>query len=45
VPGVSQVRIDVESSTATVSFDAGRTGMAALIKAATDAGLASSVRK
>lgn len=45
VPGVSQARIDFATKTATVTFDADRTSTAALIKATTDAGYPSSVRK
>jgi periplasmic mercuric ion binding protein len=45
VPGVSQARIIYASKTATVSFDADRTSTAALIKATTEAGFPSSVRK
>ena len=45
VPGVSQARIDFKSKTATVAFDADRTDLAALVKATTDAGFPSSVRK
>jgi periplasmic mercuric ion binding protein len=45
VPGVSQARIDFAGKTATVTFDADRTSSAVLIKATTDAGYPSSVRK
>lgn len=45
VPGVSQARIDFEKKTATVTFDADKTKAAALIKATTDAGFPSTVRK
>lgn len=45
VPGVSQARIDFASKTATVTFDANRTSTAALVKATTDAGFPSSVRR
>lgn len=45
VPGVSQARIDFEKKTATVTFDADKTGSPALIKATTDAGYPSAVRK
>ena len=45
VPGVSQVRIDFERKTATVTFDAGRATAAALTKATTDAGFPSTARK
>ena len=45
VPGVSKARIDFASKTATVTFDADRTSTAVLVKATTDAGYPSSVRK
>jgi mercuric ion binding protein len=45
VPGVSQARIDFEKKTATVTFDADKTKAAALIKATTEAGFPSTVRK
>ncbi len=45
VPGVNQARIDFGKKTATVSFDADKTTAAALVKAATDAGYPSTVRK
>jgi mercuric ion binding protein len=45
VPGVSQARIDFASKTATVMFDADRTSPAVLVKATTDAGYPSTVRK
>lgn len=45
VPGVSQARIDFEKKTATVTFDSDKTTPAALVKATTDAGYASTVRK
>ena len=45
VPGVSQARIDFEKKTATVTFDANKTTAAALVKATTDAGYPSTVRK
>jgi mercuric ion binding protein len=45
VQGVSQARIDFEKKTATVTFDADKTGTAALIKATTDAGYPSTVHK
>jgi mercuric ion binding protein len=45
VPGVSQARIDFERKTATVTFDADKTKTGALIKATTDAGFPSTVRK
>lgn len=45
VAGVSQARIDFAKKTATVSFDADQTSIAALTKATTDAGYRSTVRK
>jgi periplasmic mercuric ion binding protein len=45
VSGVSQARIDLEKKTATVTFDADKTSAAALVKATTDAGFPSAVRK
>lgn len=41
VPGVAEVRIDYEAKTATVTYDAARVEVAALIKATTDAGFPS----
>ena len=45
VPGVSQAQIDFEKKTATVTFDADKTTAAALVKATTEAGYPSTVRK
>lgn len=45
VPGVSQVRIDFAQKTATVTFDGDKTTATALVKATTDAGFPSAVRK
>ncbi|QFZ84774.1 mercury resistance system periplasmic binding protein MerP [Variovorax paradoxus] len=45
VSGVSHARIDFEKKTATVTFDADKTTAAALVKATTDAGFPSTVRK
>lgn len=45
VPGVSKASADLESATATVSFDPAKTGIAALIKATTDAGYPSHLRR
>lgn len=45
VPGVSQVRIDFGKKTATITFDADRTDVAALLKATTDAGYPSTARQ
>jgi mercuric ion binding protein len=45
VPGVSQAQIDFAKKTATVTFDADKTTAAVLIKATTDAGFPSALRK
>jgi mercuric ion binding protein len=45
VPGVSQARIDFDKKTATVTFDADKATAAVLVKATTDAGFPSTVRK
>lgn len=45
VPGVSQAQIDFARKTATVAFDADKTTAAALVKATTEAGFPSTVRK
>lgn len=45
VVGVSQAHIDFEKKSATVTFDADRTSTAALVKATTEAGFPSVVRK
>jgi mercuric ion binding protein len=45
VPGVSLARIDFAQKTATVTFDADKTGVSALVKATADAGYPSTVRK
>ena len=45
VPGVAEAKIDFERKTATVRFDADKTSAAALVKATTDAGYPSTVRK
>jgi mercuric ion binding protein len=45
VPGVSQARIDFAKKTATVTFDADKANAAVLVKATTDAGFPSTVRK
>ena len=45
VSGVSQARIDFAKKTATVTFDADTTSASALVKATTDAGYPSTVRK
>ena len=45
VPGVSQAQIDFAKKTATVAFDADKTTAAALVKATTEAGYPSTVRK
>lgn len=45
VPGVSQVRIDFAKKTATVTFDADQAQVSTLVKATTDAGYPSTMRK
>ncbi|MEO7549389.1 MAG: mercury resistance system periplasmic binding protein MerP [Ramlibacter sp.] len=45
VPGVTQAQIDFSKKTATVAFDADRTTAAVLVKATTDAGYPSTLRK
>lgn len=45
VPGARQARIDFENKTATVTFVADKTSAAALVKATTDAGNASTLCK
>lgn len=45
VPGVTQAQIDFAKKTATVAFDADRTNTAVLVKATTEAGYPSTVRK
>ena len=45
VPGVTRVQIDFAKKTATVAFDADRTTAAVLVKATTEAGYPSMVRK
>ena len=45
VPGVSQAQIDFAAKTATVTFDADKTAATALVKATTEAGYPSTVRK
>lgn len=45
VPGVSQAQIDFLKKTATVTFDADKATAAGLVKATTEAGFPSSVRK
>ncbi len=45
VPGVSQVQINLDAKTAKVTFDADKTTAAALVRATTDAGFPSTVRK
>ncbi len=45
VTGVSQARVDFERKTATVTFDADKTSITALVKATTDAGYPSAVHK
>jgi len=45
VPGVSQVTVDYEHRAAVVSYDSAKTTTAELIKATTNAGYPSTVRK
>jgi periplasmic mercuric ion binding protein len=45
VPGVTRAQVDLAQKTATVTFDADRTSTAVLVKATTDAGFPSAVRK
>ena len=45
VPGVTQATVDFDKKTATVAFDADKTSATALVKATTDAGYPSTVRK
>lgn len=45
VPGVSQVRIDFAKKTAIVTFDADQAQVSTLVKATTDAGYPSTLRK
>lgn len=45
VPGVRSAKADMATGTATVTFDPGKTRVAALIKATTDAGYPSHLRK
>jgi len=45
VPGVSQAQIDFQKKTATVTFDADKATAAGLVKATTEAGFPSAVRK
>jgi mercuric ion binding protein len=45
VPGVSQAQIDFQKKTATVTFDADKATAVGLVKATTEAGFPSTVRK
>ncbi len=45
VAGVSQAQVDFAKKTATVTFDADKTNASALVKATTDAGFPSTMRK
>ncbi len=45
VPGVADVRIDLEKKTATVKFDPDKADIPALIKATTDAGFPATARQ
>ena len=45
VPGVAETKIDLVTKTATVKFDPDKAGVAALIKATTDAGFPSTAHQ
>ncbi|MDQ2962159.1 MAG: cation transporter [Pseudomonadota bacterium] len=45
VPGVSSVKVDLDTMTATVRFDQDKAAPATLVKATTNAGFPSTVRK
>jgi mercuric ion binding protein len=45
VPGVASAEVDLERKTATVKFDPDKTAPATLVKATTNAGFPSTVRK
>ena len=45
VPGVASTEVDVDHKTATVKFDPDKTAPATLVKATTNAGFPSTVRK
>jgi len=45
VPGVAEAKVDFAQKTATVKFDPDKATAAALVKATTDAGFPSAVRK
>ena len=45
VPGVASAKIDLDKKTATVQFDPDKAAPAALVKATTNAGFPSAVRK
>jgi len=45
VPGVTDAKVDFDKKTATVKFDADKGSTAALVKATTEAGFPSTVRK
>jgi len=45
VPGVTDAKIDFDRKTATVRLDAGKANVATLVKATTEAGFPSTVRK
>ena len=45
VPGVADTKVDLAKQTATVSYDADKANVAALVRATTDAGFPSSVHR
>ena len=45
VPGITHAQVSLEKKTATVQFDADKASTAALVKATTEAGFPSAVRK
>ena len=45
VPGVSEAKVDYDRKTATVSYDPAKAAKGELVKATTDAGFPSSVRR
>ena len=45
VPGVASATVDLDKKTATVRFDADKVGATAMVKATTEAGFPSTVRK
>ena len=45
IPGVADAKVDFDKKTATVRFDTDKASVAALVKATTEAGFPSAVRK